>query len=158
MRFFGLIEGLSTLIGPSRIFFMIKAFFTKLLLHILLNKTGVTERDNRTIVECVRTTLHSSGFPLSFTGEATNIVVYILNQTGSRVFPGTTPFERWFGFKPSVEHLKILACESYVHVPKILRSKLDPKSVLCFFIGYCPISKAYKVETPMTDNDPITDK
>ena len=39
MRFFGLIEGLSTLIGPSRIFFMIKAFFTKLLLHILLNKT-----------------------------------------------------------------------------------------------------------------------
>ena len=145
MRFFGLIEGLSTLIGPSRIFFMIKAFFTKLLLHILLNKTVLLSEIIAQLLNVCGQLFIPVGFLFLSRGRPLILLCTSLIRLASPLFPGTTPFERWFGFKPSVEHLKILACESYVHVPKILRSKLDPKSVLCFFIGYCPISKAYRL-------------
>ncbi len=33
-------------------------------------------------------------------------------------------------------HLKIFGCVSYVHIDSNARSKLDPKSVKCTFIGY----------------------
>lgn len=45
----------------------------------------------------------------------------------------------------SVKHIKVFGSASYVHVPKALGSKLDPKSVLCYFIGYCPTSKACRL-------------
>ena len=67
-------------------------------------QNGFCERDNRTIMESVRSLLHTSGFPLSFWGEACHTAVYTLNRTGSRLIPGSTPFTLWYGVKPSLEH------------------------------------------------------
>lgn len=36
----------------------------------------------------------------------------------------------------SYQRLKTFGYEAYVHVPKELRAKLDPKSRKCIFIGY----------------------
>ena len=68
--------------------------------------------------------------------------VYILNRTGSRLFPGQRLLSNGFS-NDSVEHIKVFRSDSYVHVSKALRSKFDPKSVLRSFIGSCPTSKAY---------------
>jgi hypothetical protein len=53
------------------------------------------------------------------------------------------PFELWLGVWPSIEHLKVFGYKAYTHVPKLLRTKLDPKSCKCFFLGYCDETKAY---------------
>lgn len=31
----------------------------------------------------------------------------------------------------------------HIHIPKLLCTKLDPKSCKCFFLGYCDETKAY---------------
>lgn len=44
-------------------------------------------------------------------------------------FPGTSLLSIGLS-NGSVEHIKVFGSASYVHVPKALSSKLDPKSVL----------------------------
>ncbi len=39
---------------------------------------------------------------------------------------------------------------AYVHIPKVERRKLDPKSIRCIFIGYCETRKAYRLWDPAT--------
>jgi hypothetical protein len=39
---------------------------------------------------------------------------------------------------------------AYVHIPKVERRKLDPKSIRCIFIGYCETRKAYRFWDPAT--------
>ena len=44
--------------------------------------------------------------------------------------------EFWSGKEVKFSHLKVFGCVSYVHVDSDVRSKLDAKSKICFFIGY----------------------
>ena len=110
-----------------------------------LEQNGICERDNRTIMESVRSLLHTSGYPLSVWAEACHIVVYTLNRTSSRLIPGNIPFTLWYGSKPSLEHLRVFGCQAYAFIDKWHRTKLDPKSHLCFFLGYCDHTKGYRL-------------
>ena len=47
--------------------------------------------------------------------------------------------------KPEVIHLKIFGCLVYVHIPKEKRTKLDPSKNKRIFIGYCEVSKSFKI-------------
>jgi hypothetical protein len=59
-----------------------------------------------------------------------------------------TPHEVWFGKNPLVVHLKVFGCDSFVHVPKEKRSKMDKKEVKCIFIRYKEGMKGYKLWDP----------
>ena len=61
-----------------------------------------------------------------------------------------TPFERLYGYKPNVGHMKVFGCIAYVHVPDEKRRKLEPKAHKCIFIGYSQEKKAYKCYDPST--------
>lgn len=100
-------------------------------------------------MESIRSFLHTSGFPLSFWAEACHTVVYTLNHTGSRLIPGNNLL-LWYGFKPSLEHLRIFGCHAYAYIENQQRTKLDPKSHLCYFLGYCDNTKAYRIWDPVT--------
>lgn len=77
-------------------------------------------------------------------------MVYTLNRTGSRLIPGNTPFTLWYGFKPSLEHFRVFGCQVYAYIEKKQRTKLDPISHLCHFLGYCDNTKGYRVWDPVT--------
>jgi transposase InsO family protein len=47
-------------------------------------QNGVAKRENRTLVECVRTMLHVKNLTLKLWGEAVKTVAYLLNRAGSR--------------------------------------------------------------------------
>ena len=49
------------------------------------------------------------------------------------------------GNKPEVIHLKIFGCPVYVHILKEKRIKLDPSENKGIFVGYCEVSKAFKI-------------
>ena len=49
------------------------------------------------------------------------------------------------GKNPEVSHLKIFGCPVYVHIPKEKRTKLDPSRKKGIFVGYCEVSKAFKI-------------
>ncbi len=56
-----------------------------------------------------------------------------------------TPWELFYNVKPDVSNMRIFGSIAYVHTPKELRKKLDPKGKPGIFLGYEPHAKAYRV-------------
>ena len=77
-------------------------------------QNGVVERKNRTVVSMVRAMLKAKDLPRELWGEAVNTAVYILNRASSKALQGQTPYEKWTGRKPSVDHLRTFGCIAHV--------------------------------------------
>jgi transposase InsO family protein len=107
----------------------------------------VAERQNRTLMDLVRSMLSYSDLPVKLWMEELKTVVHILNRVPSKSVP-KTPYELWVGRKPSLRHLRVWGCraEAKVFNPNI--GKLDPKTVSCHFIGYPDRSKGYRFYCP----------
>jgi hypothetical protein len=110
-----------------------------------LEQNGSAERENRTLMECVYTMIHSKNLNLALWREAIQTATYLLNRIGSRTHSHKTPYELWFGDIPSVDHLQVFGCNAYAHIPKANRRKLDPKSIKTIFMGYCIETKGYRL-------------
>ncbi|KAL3699066.1 hypothetical protein R1sor_017088 [Riccia sorocarpa] len=83
-----------------------------------------------------------------FWAEAAQTAVYILNRTATRTLQGKTPLEAWNGEKPNVAYFRTWGCDAYALIPKKFRSKLEPKSEKCKFMGYCHGPRTYKLWDP----------
>ena len=55
-----------------------------------------------------------------------------------------TPYEIWKGYKPNVKHLCIFNFSAYAHIPKDVRSKMDPKAK-SIFLRYGIGVKGYRL-------------
>lgn len=108
-------------------------------------QNGVAERDNRTLMEAVRSMIYSANVHTRFWGEALHNAVYCLNRSGSRMLDGETPYERWHGVRPCVSHIRVFGADAYIFIPAELRTKLAPKSTRGIFMGYSKFSKAYRI-------------
>ena len=113
-------------------------------------QNGVAERMNRTLVEMARSMLHHANCSLDLWAEAVSTAAYLRNRCPTAAFQGATPFERWCGEKPDVEHLRIFGCHVYTHVPDEKRRKLEPKAMRGVFVGYPDGTKGYKIFIPET--------
>ena len=51
----------------------------------------------------------------------------------------------YIGKKTEVSHLKIFGCLVYVHILKEKRTKLDPFGKKGIFVGYCEVSKSFRI-------------
>jgi hypothetical protein len=58
-----------------------------------MNKNGVAERNNRTIVELARSMMKSKGLPNLFWAETVAPTVYLLNLSPAKAVINRTPFE-----------------------------------------------------------------
>lgn len=94
---------------------------------------GVSERRNRTLMDMVRSMMSYTDLPISFWGYALETAIHLLNRVPSKSVP-KTPYEMWFGKKPSLGYIKIWGCPAYVKRQDV--DKLDARSVKCRFIGY----------------------
>jgi hypothetical protein len=52
------------------------------------------------------------------------------------------------GKKLKVSHLKIFGCLAFIHIPKEKRNKLEPSGKKGIFVGYCEVSKAFRIYIP----------
>jgi hypothetical protein len=55
------------------------------------------------------------------------------------------PEEMFIRKKPEAIHLKIFGCPVFIHIPKEKRNKLEPSRKKGIFVGYCEVSKAFKI-------------
>ena len=92
--------------------------------------------------------LHDQDLPMHLWAEATKTTMYVQNCTPHRVLDNKTPEETFSGEKPEVNHLRIFGCLVYIHIPKEMRTKLDPSGKKCIFVGYSENSKAYRIYFP----------
>jgi hypothetical protein len=73
---------------------------------------------NRTLMEKARSMLSGAGLGKEFWAEAVSTACYLVNRSPSSALDDTTPHEVWSGKKPSLQHLRVFGCDTYVHVPK----------------------------------------
>ena len=90
-------------------------------------ENGVSERMNRTIMERARCMRLRAGLPLQFWADAVDIAVYLINRGPSSSLDGGIPEEAWTGKKVNYSFLKPFGCESFVHINKENRTKLEEK-------------------------------
>jgi hypothetical protein len=117
------------------------------------SQNGVAERANRTLVECMRSMMYAWPVPMPavFWAEAVRTAAYLRNRCMTRAVEGRTPYEAWFGSKPTFGNLRVHGCLAYVHTPITQRTqqgklgKLEPKASRCVFIGYAEQQKAYRL-------------
>ncbi|KAM1285956.1 hypothetical protein ACFX2J_000059 [Malus domestica] len=93
----------------------------------------------------VRSMMSSTDLPVTFWGYALYTAAYLLNRVPSKSVP-QTPYEIWHGRKPSLKHVKIWGCEAYVK--KLEATKLEARSVRCYFVGYPKETMGYEFYHP----------
>ena len=83
--------------------------------------------------------------PLYLWGECVLTVVHIINRLPSPILNNKSPFEKLYGKLHSYEHLKVFGCLCFASTLVHHRSKFDPKSVPCVFLGIPFGVKGYKL-------------
>ncbi|KAH9727082.1 Integrase catalytic domain-containing protein [Citrus sinensis] len=107
-------------------------------------QNGVAERINRTLIEQIRAMLRTAGLPNSFWAEAAKTACYIVNRSPSRTIGLKTAMEMWTGKPADYSYLHAFGCPVYVMYNAQERTKLDPKSRRCIFLGYADGVKSVK--------------
>jgi hypothetical protein len=92
--------------------------------------------------------IHDQDPPMHLWDEATRTTVYVENRLSHSALGFKTPEEIFTGKKSEVSHLKIFGCLVFVHISKEKRIKLDPLGKKGIFVGYCEVSKAFKIYIP----------
>lgn len=106
-------------------------------------QNGVAERRNRYLKEMTLCLLLEGGLEEKYWGEAVLTATYVQNRLPSRAI-GMSPFERWYGRKPSYEHFRIFGSDAWVQIPAERRKKMEPKAQLLTFVGYSNEHKAFR--------------
>ncbi|KAD1826795.1 hypothetical protein E3N88_42252 [Mikania micrantha] len=110
-------------------------------------QNGVVERRNRTILRMTRSLLKTMKVPDSFWGEVVRHSVYLLNRVGTKALKNSTPFEAWRGHKPTLHHLKVFGCTTFVKV-MTHQTKLGNQCEAMVYLGMEEGSKAYRLFSP----------
>src|SRR5947207_3082635 len=98
-------------------------------------QNGVAERANRTIIERVKAIISEGKLDKRLWMELTQSVVYLKNRSQTKAVE-TTPYEMWYGVKPSLSHIRILGSAAHILVPSEKRTKLDMNSHKGILVGY----------------------
>ena len=107
---------------------------------------GVSERRNRTLMDCVRSMMASADLPSFFWGYALETATRLLNIAPSKSVP-KTPYELWHKKVPTYSYLRVWGCDAYVK--RLVGDKLDPRSRLCKFVGYPRETAGYYFYDPV---------
>eukprot|EP00877_Chromochloris_zofingiensis_P010255 jgi/Chrzof1/5483/Cz16g04290.t1 len=115
-------------------------------------QNGKAERLNRTLLDKARSMLADAGLPSQLWGEAVVTANYLRNRSPA-AGKTATPWELFFGSRPSVSHLRVFGAKAFAQIPKEKRGKLDPRSQRGIMVGYEPNVKGYRLLLP---NNTIT--
>jgi len=83
-----------------------------------------------------RAMLLNSTLPLSMWAEAISTANYLHARSPTSSNNGITPYEKLFGRKPEVSHLRNFGCKAYKTLLVIHRSKFGTHADILFMLGY----------------------
>ena len=99
-------------------------------------------------MEAMKTMIHDQDLPMHLWDEETRTTIYVPNRLSHSALGFKTPEEMFSRKKIEVSHLKIFICPVFVHITKERRTKLDPSGNKGIFVGYCEVSKAFRIYIP----------
>ena len=76
-------------------------------------------------MESARSMIAHAGLPNKYWAEAVAPAAYVRNQTPPKAIKeNMTPYEKWYGKKTKLSHLKVFGCVAFAHVPDAQGQKL----------------------------------
>ena len=100
-------------------------------------QNGVTERENRHLVETARILLFHHKVPQCFSGNAILAACYLINRMPSFVLLDKIPHSILFPNQPLFYlPLCVFGCVCFVHILTPRQDKLSAKAMKCVFLGY----------------------
>jgi Reverse transcriptase (RNA-dependent DNA polymerase)/gag-polypeptide of LTR copia-type/GAG-pre-integrase domain/Integrase core domain len=113
---------------------------------------GIAERYNRTLFNTARCLLQHSKLSLDFAEYAVTTAAYLLQFRLSVTDQNKTAYELFYKRKPTVKHLKVFGCDSFVHTSD--NSKLEPRAMKGIFVGYSELNEnGYQILLLDTDKE-----
>jgi hypothetical protein len=124
-----------------------------ILRHLIIvctpQQNTMAEPLNQTVLKKVKSMLSQSGLSHEFWAEVVNTAVYLINLPPSKAINFLTSFEMRHKRVADYHRLKVFDCDAFSFTPKETRSKLEPTSKKCCFLGYASGVKGYKQWDPV---------
>ena len=100
-------------------------------------QNGTSERLNQTLMNRARAMMTKSELPSMFWSEAVKAVCHLKNRTPCKGDDGLkTPWERAFGVKPDVSHVRVWGCDAFLRKAGCKRKKIGDKADAVKLVGY----------------------
>ena len=107
-------------------------------------QNGRTERLNQTLSDKAESLRLQACLLPSWWGFALDHVTHVYNQTPMKRLEWRTPSEWLSGTRPSIDHLRVLSCATYVFISaEVHANKLSQKSELMTYLGTAPGGKEW---------------
>jgi len=118
---------------------------------------GVAERMNRSLAKGITTALSQSGLTCTWWEDAAIHWLHGKIRLPSSVTAPLTPFELFYGQKPSLSQTRPFGCLACIHLQKDQHPPLTSHAAQCILIGYPKDYKAWKFWDPQTCREIISD-
>ncbi|CAN0069196.1 unnamed protein product, partial [Heterosigma akashiwo] len=115
------------------------------------NGNGLAEVSIRVVCQRMRASLHSSNLSDSYWSEALLLhSVETTNRLPTTGLPNqNSPYELWYGHRPSLRHLRAFGASCFAYVPVERRpGKLSPERVHHKFLSYGSSTGVYRLLSP----------
>ena len=76
-------------------------------------------------MEMIKCLLHEKNLLKELLAKVATRSVFLLNRLPIRILEKKTPFEAWFGIKPTLKNLKVFSCLCFSYIPQVKRDKLE---------------------------------
>jgi hypothetical protein len=109
------------------------------------SQNGVAERMNRTLEELARAMRLAADLPVFLWEQAVSHAAYVRNRAYNSAIKTSTPYERWYGRKPDVSHLREFGAPVWILLQgQKIQPKMEAKSKRRALVGYDDGSRSVK--------------
>jgi hypothetical protein len=111
---------------------------------------------NRSIAKKARHLKLNARLAKIFCADIVSMACYLINKSPRATLDRKVAEVVWTSNEVYYSSLRLFGCPVYVHIPSEERSKLDPKSRQCVFLGYGKGLKDYRFWDPTTNKAVIS--